>query len=86
VVVHLCPFDGRASLHPLCLALRLSSCDRATSVSQIYLLERVLLWTSSFERRMYHATYYAASVFDPDDNNIQAVHHGREASGSQQDG
>ncbi|MDP9316697.1 MAG: VOC family protein [Chloroflexota bacterium] len=25
----------------------------------------------------YHATYYAAYVYDPDDNNIEAVHHGR---------
>jgi len=28
----------------------------------------------------YHSTYYAAYVFDPDGNNIEAVHHGRDAS------
>jgi catechol 2,3-dioxygenase-like lactoylglutathione lyase family enzyme len=27
-------------------------------------------------RREYHAGYYAAFVFDPDGNNIEAVHHG----------
>lgn len=27
-------------------------------------------------RAEYHSTYYAAYVFDPDGNNIEAVHHG----------
>src|SRR5947209_6894394 len=29
-------------------------------------------------RREYHAGYYAAFVYDPDGNNIEAVHHGSE--------
>ncbi|HWW10953.1 MAG TPA: VOC family protein [Brevundimonas sp.] len=28
------------------------------------------------ERRKYHPGYYAAFLFDPDGNNIEAVHHG----------
>ena len=28
-------------------------------------------------RPAYHPTYYAAYVWDPDGNNIEAVHHGR---------
>ena len=27
-------------------------------------------------KRAYHTSYYAAFVLDPDDNNIEAVHHG----------
>ena len=29
-------------------------------------------------RPEYHARYYAAFVFDPDGNNVEAVYHGRE--------
>lgn len=29
------------------------------------------------EREQYHAGYYAAYVLDPDDNNVEAVFHGR---------
>ncbi|HEV2106885.1 MAG TPA: VOC family protein [Thermomicrobiales bacterium] len=29
-------------------------------------------------RAEYHATYYAGYVWDPDGNNIEAVHHGRD--------
>jgi catechol-2,3-dioxygenase len=32
----------------------------------------------------YHANYYAAYVFDPDGNNIEAVYHGAGASGEKQ--
>lgn len=28
------------------------------------------------ERRVYHPGYYAAFLFDPDGNNVEAVHHG----------
>jgi catechol 2,3-dioxygenase-like lactoylglutathione lyase family enzyme len=32
-------------------------------------------------RPQYHADYYAAYVLDPDGNNVEAVHHGRQGQG-----